>query len=202
MGDSAEPLIDHPPEGGEGAGPRPSPSLCGGLVGCLVCLIALPLACAGMLCCCAAKGGERAVMTARGKRWDATLSRWVIDRLDDEAAEVGLLPRNDDDILKAAGEEAEVDGGGGPTSAGGEAAAATVRETRYYDLLGVAVDAPESRIRKAYYVEARRWHPDRNPEDDEAKSKFQAIGEAYQVLSDKKLRGARDIHTTGSARTA
>ena len=83
-------------------------------------------------------------------------------------------------------------GGGGPTSAGGEAAAATVRETRYYDLLGVAVDAPESRIRKAYYVEARRWHPDRNPEDDEAKSKFQAIGEAYQVLSDEKLRGIYD----------
>ena len=194
MGDSAEPLIDHPPEGGEeGAGPRPSPSLCGGLVGCLVCLIALPLACAGMLCCCAAKGGERAVMTARGKRWDATLSRWVIDRLDDEAAEVGLLPRNDDDILKASGEEAEVGGGGGPTSAGGEAAAAAaVRETRYYDLLGVSVDAPESRIRKAYYVEARRWHPDRNPEDDEAKSKFQAIGEAYQVLSDEKLRGIYD----------
>jgi hypothetical protein len=56
----------------------------------------------------------------------------------------------------------------------------------------VAVDAPESKIKKAYYIEARKWHPDKNPDDEEAKAKFQAIGEAYQVLSDEKLRKIYD----------
>ena len=195
-GDPAEPLIDPPPEGGGGNEQR-QPTLCGSLFGCLFCLIALPVACLGMCCCCAAAGADRAVKTAQGKRWDATLNKWVVDRLDDEAAEVGLLPRNDDDILLKQGSAAggkEEEGGGGETSAapGGEAAPAAVKETRYYDLLGVAVDAPESKIKKAYYIEARKWHPDKNPDDEEAKAKFQAIGEAYQVLSDEKLRKIYD----------
>ena len=88
-----------------------------------------------MCCCCAAAGADRAVKTAQGKRWDATLNKWVVDRLDDEAAEVGLLPRNDDDILLKQGSAAggkEEEGGGGETSAapGGEAAPAAVKETR------------------------------------------------------------------------
>ncbi|KAL3811931.1 hypothetical protein ACHAXA_001578 [Cyclostephanos tholiformis] len=188
-GDSSEPLINHP-RGDE----QLHPALCGSLCGCLFCIVALPLACLGMCCCCAAAGADSVVKTAQGKRWDATLNKWVVDRLDDEAAEVALLPRNDEDILKkATAAWAEEEGGGTTTSASAEGdASPAVKETRYYDFLGVAVDAPESKIKRAYYVEARKWHPDKNPDDEEAKSKFQSIGEAYQVLGDEKLRKIYD----------
>ena len=66
-----------------------------------------------------------------------------------------------------------------------------VKETKYYDALGVAVDAEDSKIKRAYYIQARKWHPDKNP-SEEAKNKFQEIGEAYQVLGDEKLRAVYD----------
>jgi len=96
-----------------------------------------------------------------------------------EAAEVEKLPKDDDDILNAVKEEDE------PSSSGTVA----VKDTEYYDVLGVATDAPDSKIKKGYYIQARKWHPDKN-QSEEAKVKFQAIGEAYQVLSDAQLRAA------------
>lgn len=66
-----------------------------------------------------------------------------------------------------------------------------VKETKYYDALGLPVDVPDSKIKRAYYIQAKKWHPDKNP-SDEAKQKFQEIGEAYQVLGDEKLRAIYD----------
>ncbi|KAI5282856.1 hypothetical protein KEM54_002535 [Ascosphaera aggregata] len=67
-----------------------------------------------------------------------------------------------------------------------------VVDTAYYDLLGVAPTATELEIKKAYKKQAIVNHPDKNPGDEEANARFQAIGEAYQVLIDKDLRAAYD----------
>ncbi|KAG9825359.1 beta-lactamase/transpeptidase-like protein, partial [Aureobasidium melanogenum] len=56
----------------------------------------------------------------------------------------------------------------------------------------VAPTATDVEIKKAYRKLAIRLHPDKNPGDETASAKFQEIGEAYQVLSDEKLRKQYD----------
>ena len=62
----------------------------------------------------------------------------------------------------------------------------------YYDLLGVAKDADEGTLKKAFRKQAMQYHPDRNPGDEAAEKKFKEIGEAYDVLKDPEKRAAYD----------
>lgn len=63
-----------------------------------------------------------------------------------------------------------------------------------YELLEVPRDATTAVIRRAYRRLARRWHPDRNPDDVlEAERRFKQIGEAYRILSDPKERHLYDL---------
>jgi curved DNA-binding protein CbpA len=67
-----------------------------------------------------------------------------------------------------------------------------VVDTTYYEALQVPPTATELEIKKAYRKLAIKLHPDKNPGDETAHAKFQAIGEAYQVLSDEHLRKQYD----------
>lgn len=68
-----------------------------------------------------------------------------------------------------------------------------VVDTTYYDALGVESNATELEIKKAYRRLAITTHPDKNPGDETAHVRFQAIGEAYQVLSNEDLRKRYDL---------
>lgn len=57
-----------------------------------------------------------------------------------------------------------------------------VADTEYYDRLGVTVTATELEIKKAYRRLAITHHPDKNPGDETAHTKFQQISEAYQGM--------------------
>lgn len=62
----------------------------------------------------------------------------------------------------------------------------------FYAVLGVAKDADSDTIKKAYRGLAKKYHPDRNPDDAVAAEKFKEVGEAYAVLSDAKDRKQYD----------
>jgi molecular chaperone DnaJ len=62
----------------------------------------------------------------------------------------------------------------------------------YYDILGVAKNASDDEIKKAYRKLAMKHHPDRNPDSKDAEDKFKEAKEAYEVLSDSDKRAAYD----------
>jgi molecular chaperone DnaJ len=65
-------------------------------------------------------------------------------------------------------------------------------EKDYYAALGVPKDADAAVIKKAYRKLARDLHPDKNPGNTEAETRFKEVSEAYDVLSDPKRRGEYD----------
>jgi molecular chaperone DnaJ len=62
----------------------------------------------------------------------------------------------------------------------------------YYDVMGVAKNASEAELKKAYRRLAMKYHPDRNPGDKRAEEAFKEAKEAYEVLSDPQKRTAYD----------
>ena len=62
----------------------------------------------------------------------------------------------------------------------------------YYEVLGVSKTASADELKSAYRKLAMKWHPDRNPDNPEAKEKFQEASEAYEVLSNPEKRQRYD----------
>ena len=62
----------------------------------------------------------------------------------------------------------------------------------YYETLGVERAADADEVKRAYRRLAMKYHPDRNPDDPDAESKFKELAEAYEVLSDAGSRAKYD----------
>ena len=127
------------------------------------------------------------VQPSRGRWWNENEGKWIETNLEDEAKSLESVPSDDKDILGKAEAAMEDDA---KTSGGGDT---KVADMYYYDCLDVSADAEQGKIKRQYYILARKYHPDRvGPDDKEAADKFKDIAEAYQVLSDPKLRSAYD----------
>src|SRR5262249_36626644 len=67
-----------------------------------------------------------------------------------------------------------------------------VAKRDYYEVLGVGRESGDQEIKAAYREMAKRYHPDRNPDDPAAEERFKEASEAYSVLSDSQKRSAYD----------
>ena len=63
----------------------------------------------------------------------------------------------------------------------------------YYEIMGLTENATLEDIKKSYRSLCLKYHPDRNPNEQKSKDKFQKMSEAYQILSDENLRKDYDI---------
>ncbi|KAK9413113.1 hypothetical protein SUNI508_12098 [Seiridium unicorne] len=64
----------------------------------------------------------------------------------------------------------------------------------FYKILGLKKDATEKQIKSAYRQLSKKYHPDKNPGDDTAQTKFVEVSEAYEALSDPQSRSIYDKH--------
>ena len=124
--------------------------------------------------------------TKKDYKWDKEKGEWVKDfyRLSD-------LYKEAVDEEELSDREEREERQRGRKRGSGAASTAGVKETHYYDILGVAHDATTQDIKKAYYKKAITLHPDKNP-DPEANRQFQLLNQAYQVLSDETTRRRYD----------
>ena len=69
-----------------------------------------------------------------------------------------------------------------------------VRDTKFYDVLGIAPDASEAVIKKAYRKQAMKWHPDRNPDNvEKANKRFREVSWGREVAQRQCM-----LHSPGS----
>eukprot|EP00630_Chrysocystis_fragilis_P002438 CAMPEP_0197392806 /NCGR_PEP_ID=MMETSP1165-20131217/3935_1 /TAXON_ID=284809 /ORGANISM="Chrysocystis fragilis, Strain CCMP3189" /LENGTH=628 /DNA_ID=CAMNT_0042918447 /DNA_START=15 /DNA_END=1901 /DNA_ORIENTATION=+ len=132
---------------------------------------------------------EAVKASAEGKEWDPVSAKWILYTLEEDKQR--LLSEEAENELKAylTSREAEASEGGEGEEGGGQK---EVKDRGLYDELGVEPSASEAQIKKAYYKQALKYHPDKNPGNEEAQAKFQKLSRAYEILSDPKSRERYD----------
>lgn len=120
----------------------------------------------------------------QGKWWNEATSTWIYTDM-----QKIKVPDNDDDVLKDI--ENDLDGSDNMATTT-HTPSGQVKDNYYYEALGVESNADAHKIKRHYYLMARKFHPDKNPGDAAAVEKFKLVAEAYQVLSDPELRGKYD----------
>mmetsp|Transcript_25174 Transcript_25174/g.25380 ORF Transcript_25174/g.25380 Transcript_25174/m.25380 type:complete len:754 (-) Transcript_25174:102-2363(-) len=121
-----------------------------------------------------------------GKDWDEEKGEWVAYSLVLEAEEIK-------NILE---EREKRDGPLVSPGSGGRRVGAVrqrVKDNSFYELLGVYSHISTSEVRTAFLDRARETHPESHKYDEGMFTKFERIGEAFQILSDDKLRHRYDI---------
>mmetsp|Transcript_25426 Transcript_25426/g.43409 ORF Transcript_25426/g.43409 Transcript_25426/m.43409 type:complete len:622 (-) Transcript_25426:134-1999(-) len=119
-----------------------------------------------------------------GMQWDQEKREWIFYYLNKDKEEV--------EELEAALKAAKMGKDSSDDLTKTDLNEKRVKDREYYDLLGVSTSATAGEIKKAYYKEARKCHPDKCPDDPEAAKKFQELGHAYQILSNEQTRANYD----------
>ena len=158
-----------------------------GLAAGVVAFVALPVAGVvsgiGEVVAGAANTPSAVQAKAQGKEWDEHAQQYTEYSLPEELERLKAV--DVDSAFSSAGADAAAEGGG-------RKAAAPVAATGMYDALGVDPAATEGELKRAYYKRSLKLHPDKNPDDPEASTKFQEVARAYQVLSDPAMRARYD----------
>lgn len=135
------------------------------------------------------------VSLATGQDWDSDTSEFVHYDLKIDAEKTLITDEEFLVALKSSGSMSGVFGSNSTALTRTEdrkLGKKNLADRQLYDVLGVEPEATPAEIKKSYYLRAREHHPDRNRNDPSAHTKFQLIGEAYQILSDERLRKAYD----------
>lgn len=74
----------------------------------------------------------------------------------------------------------------------GESSSSSTDKRSLYEILGVERTATQQEIKKAYHKLALRLHPDKNPDDEDAKEKFQQLQKVISILGDEEKRAVYD----------
>ena len=185
-------LVAAPVMGARDAGPKGAAV---GLAAGVVAFVALPVAGVvsgiGEVVAGAANTPSAVQAKAQGKEWDEHTQQYTEYSLPEELERLKAVDV-DSAFTSAAGVAAGAEAGGRKT-------AAPVAAMGMYDALGVDPAATEGELKRAYYKRSLKLHPDKNPNDPEASTKFQEVARAYHVL---KAAGPRAPSTCGLVSSA
>eukprot|EP01041_Mallomonas_annulata_P014042 gene14042-29888_t len=130
----------------------------------------------------------------KGKFWNSNKSIWEEYNLK-YFAETYLHMTDDEylNLLHQRNKKWPSMGDSAPSPLGSYQPVNVVKDTVLYDILNTDSTASMEDIKRAYYLQAKKYHPDKNRNDPQAQSRFQSISTAYQVLSDTQKRAAYDV---------